>query len=95
MEPSVTLTGSALVGALIVPTVAYAKKHWKMARETPLVVFCLVGVLAYGVALLWTWHLTGAWVFDGNVISAAVNNALIAIGFKVGYKQAVRAVEKL
>lgn len=91
---SLPITGSALVGALLLPTVGYFKKHWKAAREVPAVTFVVIGVLSYGVAVLYTYNLTGAWVFNGQVVSSAIATALAAIGFKVGHKTATKALKK-
>ena len=91
---SLPITGSALVGALIVPAIGYGKKHWKLMKEVPAVTFVAVGLLSYGVALLYTHQLTGVWVFGGSVLSSAITTALAGIGFKAAHKTAEKALKK-
>lgn len=87
MEPTINLTGSALVSVLIVPTIQYAKKHWKLVREVPMVAFVLMGILVYGVSVLYQGVVFGSWEFaSANIINTAIMNGLLAVGIKVGLK---------
>lgn len=80
-------TGSALVTVLIIPLINYLKKHSKFFDEVPAATFVLMGVLVYGVTVVYTGMTTGAWVFAGSVLFTMVlNNAWVAVGGKVVQK---------
>jgi len=88
-------TGSALVSVLVVPTVQWLKGHVKLFEEVPLATYLLMGVLVYGVTVLYTGKTTGAWVFAGaDLFNTVLDNAWIAVTGKVALKTYQRMAKK-
>ena len=81
------ITFHGLAALLVAPTVQWLKKRFKSFEEVPLAKFLVVGILSYGVAVLYVGLVFGFWEFaNQEIINGTLITALAAIGLNVTRK---------
>lgn len=77
-----------LLGLVVMPTVLYLKKVAKFLDELPIITFIIVGLLSYGMTVVYVGFTTGIWAAEipPETVEIIKTQMLIAIGLKTGHK---------